>query len=602
MNRRRLGRNGTVGPAIAMALMLAISGLRPGAVATFAQGPAPAVVGGATAGKEAGPPRSYSAKVIEKGTHRPIAGATVKVRRLRFPDPETGGRRVLRETTHATDAEGVYRFTIPPEQLAEPNFGMIFEVKHFDYPPEMNFYYDFSKALRVEAFGGRASDGFDIELQRGEPVTGVVVTPGGKPAAGVLVHFSSYFAPEAKPGYLVIASIDDARTDDRGFFRFVMTTPGEGELSFYPERYAVSTHRLKGDKRGDLGRFALREGMAIEGRVLDADGTPLPGVVVNAKGFVEPPPGVEKPLLPGEDSLDSLSRSAITDALGQFAMGPLPPGSYRVGPVESDNDPLLGDLFQRLPAPFAVRKVTLKEGNPPGPLEIRAMPSVVVEARIRDSKGRPAIGQTFQLAGQVDAEGKRKPRRGLLQLPTEIPELPSGDDYWHGWSWPDAEGKIVWHAPRGLEGAQIPLMNFLTEERYALRHRIGKDEALRFSGDLTLGSLDHDVKDIEIVRYVSPTVLVKVVDRDGSKPRKVLVTARYPEGQSADPDPSNHGDDPRPDVSFAGQDDGRFRSMRLLPDRKVTIHAKADGYRERSATLELPEGAIKELELVLDKQ
>ena len=599
MNRRRLGMSGTVGPAIATALMLAVAGLRPGAVATFAQGPAPAVVNGAAAGKEAGQPRSYTAKVIEKGTARPIAGATVKVRRLRFPDPETGGRRVLQETTHMTDAEGVYRFTISPEQLAEPRFGIIFEAKHFNYTPDMNFCYDFSNALRVEAFGGRASGGFDIELQRGEPVTGVVVTPDGKPAAGVLVHFSSYFAPEAKPGHLIIASSDDARTDDRGRFRFVMTTPGEGELSFYPERYAVSVHPVKGDKRGDLGRFVLREGMASKGRVLDADGTPLPGVIVNMTGFVEPPPGVEKPLLPGEDSLDGLSRSAITDARGQFAMGPLPPASYRVCPVESNNDPVLGETFQRLPAPFAKRKVTLEEGKMPDPLEIRALPHVVVEAHCRDSKGRPAIGWNFQLVGQVDAEGKRKPRRDPLELPTEIP---SDDDFWSGWSWPDAEGKIVWHAPRGLEGAQIPLMNFLTDERYALRYRIGNDKALRSSDDLPLGSLDHDVKDIEIVRYVSPTVLVKVVDRDGSKPRKVLVTARYPEGQFADPDPLNLGDNSRSDVSFAEQDDGRFRSMRLLPDQKVTIHAKADGYRERSATLELPEGAIKELELILDKQ
>ena len=169
-------------------------------------------------------------------------------------------------------------------------------------------------------------------------------------------------------------------------------------------------------------------------------------------------------------------------------------------------------------------------------------------------------------------------------------------------SWPDAEGKIVWHAPRGLEGARISLMSFLTDERYALRHRMGKGRPLQYSSDLSLDSLDHDVKDIEIVRYSSPTVLVKVKGRDGSRPRGALVTALYPEGQFPDSDSKAFGEEPRSDIRFAKQDDGRFRSMQLLPDQSVTIHATADGYRKRSMTLELPEGAIKELELVLDKQ
>ena len=50
--------------------------------------------------------------------------------------------------------------------------------------------------------------------------------------------------------------------------------------------------------------------------------------------------------------------------------------------------------------------MTLEAGKVPGPLEIRAMPHVVVEARIRDSQGRPAIGENFQLFGQVDAGGE----------------------------------------------------------------------------------------------------------------------------------------------------------------------------------------------------
>ncbi len=600
MIRPRLGIVRLLKLAVVMALMTAFPGFWPGAVATFAQEPAAAAIGGAPAGKDPGQPRSYAGRVIEKDTRKPIEGATVKVRRLRFPDPETGGRHTLQETTHRTDSEGAYRFTIPPEQLAEPRFGMIVEVKHPDYPPETDFHYDFSNSLRPGALGERASGTFDVELARGQAVTGEVVTPDGKPAAGVVVHSSSYFAPEAKPGHLVMASVEETRTDELGRFRVVMVTPGEGELSFYPEKFAVSTRRVKENRRGDLGRIVLREGIAIKGRVIDADGTALAGVVVNAKGYVEPPPEVRKPLLPGEDVDDSLTRSAITDARGEFALGPLPAATYRVRPVEFVNDPALGDLFRRLPAPFSVNKVTLQEGKTPEPIIIRAKPHVVVEARVVDSRGRPAIGENFQLYGQL----RSQPLRDLIGIVTGRAESEDEgeDDFWSGTSWPDADGKMVWHAPRGLKGAQIPLMNFLSDERHALRHRTRKDQPLRCSGGLTLGLLNRDVDGIEIVRYSSPTVLVKVVGRDGSRPPGAVVTARYSGDRSLVSGLNEFTGGPPSDVRFAKQDDGRFRSMQMLPDQSVTFHATADNYQERTETLKLPEGAVKEMELILDRR
>lgn len=597
MKSRRSTAKRAVGLTPATALMLAIAALRPG-LAAPAQDPAPAPIGRIPAEEGAGQARTYAARVIEGGTGRPVAGAAVLVRRLRFPDPETGGRRVLQETTHRTDAQGTYRFTIPPGQLAEPGFGIIVVVRHPDYPREMSFCYDLAHTLGAGATGADTSKIFDVELSRGEPVTGVVVAPDGRPAAGVAVRFSSYFAPEAKPGHLVVASVDDARTDELGRFRFVMITPGEGELSFYPERYAVSTHRLRGARRGDLGRFELREGIALKGRVLADDGAALAGIVVTMQGVVEPPAGVEGSTLPGATRLADLTRSAVTDARGEFAMAPLPPGSYSVGPVESNDDPLLGETFRRLPAPFAARRVTLQGGKRPEPLEIRALPHVVVEAHLRDGRGRPIIGRNFQLVGTLDSEG----RRDLRLTPGGLPADTGEDDFWHGWSWPDATGKVVWHAPRGLEGAQVPLMNFLADERSALRYRIGRDGPLQSADDLPLGRLDRDVRDIEIVRFLSPTVLVRAVARDGSRVPGAVVTALYAEGPTPDPDSKTAGDGPRLDIQFAPQQDGRFRSARLLPDRRVTISARADGYRERSTTLELAEGVVRDVELTLDRR
>ena len=176
-----------------------------------------------------------------------------------------------------------------------------------------------------------------------------------------------------------------------------------------------------------------------------------------------------------------------------------------------------------------------------------------------DSKGRPATGFTFQLHGKINTEGKRWSRRD----PLELPEIPGYDDFWHGWSWPDSRGKIAWQVPRGLDDAGISLSGLGADGEYVLRSRIGKDQALRAGGDVQLGPLDRDVKEIEIVRYLCPTIRVKLEGRDGAKPRNVEVTARYPEGLPVDPFLEALGKDSS-EVHFAETDYGRFLSRGLL--------------------------------------
>ncbi len=208
-----------IGTAGAMALMLAF-------------GPAPLANGEAPAEKEAGEALGYSGKVTEKGTGRPIVGATVTVRRFIKPDPKTGGKRVLQETTHRTDAEGRYQFSVPPEQMAEPWLAIVLRVEHPDYPPDDQYDYEFGGIPRNARLGDRPS--FDVELSAGKPITGVVETPDGKPAPGVLVHCSSFFAPEAKPGHLVICSGADTRTDERGASGSWRSRPARGPSGCTP--------------------------------------------------------------------------------------------------------------------------------------------------------------------------------------------------------------------------------------------------------------------------------------------------------------------------------------------------------------------------------
>src|SRR4051812_43714744 len=81
----------------------------------------------------------YSGFVVSKKTSLPIAGATVTVRRSVYLDPKTGENRILEETKHTTNLVGMYSFSIPPAQAAEPRLYLELDVEHPDYAPRTGF-------------------------------------------------------------------------------------------------------------------------------------------------------------------------------------------------------------------------------------------------------------------------------------------------------------------------------------------------------------------------------------------------------------------------------------------------------------------------------
>ena len=85
---------------------------------------------------------------------------------------------------------------------------------------------------------------------------------------------------------------------------------------------------------------------------------------------------------------DAIDRTAVTDAEGSFKLAPLPHGNYRVLPGDRARDGSEGRKVRPLPGVFTPRKVVLKDGETPEPLEIRASPHVVIEAQWVDGTGQ----------------------------------------------------------------------------------------------------------------------------------------------------------------------------------------------------------------------
>ena len=111
---------------------------------------------------------------------------------------------------------------------------------------------------------------------------------------------------------------------------------------------------------------------------------------------------------------------------------------------------------------------------------------MVVEARIYRQQGEEARRSRVELVGKIDG------------------------DSWNASSAPDRRRDVCTScAPHGLEDARLA-SDDERAHRPAAPPVEGRSPEPRRS--LRLGTLDHDIKGIEIVRYVAPIVVVKVDD------------------------------------------------------------------------------------------
>jgi len=561
----------------AAVVMVVVSGLRLDA-APAAQGPKPKQEKSApTEPKDQAKPKveapkmetlHYTGTVKAKDTGKPIAGATVVVRRSVLKSDEN---RVLQETRHTTGADGTYSFTIPPEQVSERYLYIELDVEHPRYATRAGFGYALSMTRKNEKLNERPF--FEtIEMRPAEPITGRVETPEGEPAAGVEVL--AYSRTDKLPtGHFEYGSFARAKTDAEGKFRLPITTPGRAMYWVLPKAYAPELHLLADGKRGDLGTITLKKGVTVTGRAFDVQGKSLAGLFVEADR--ERGSGPEFEALGQLTVADAIRRTAETDAEGRFTFDPLPPGSYRVMPTDVNfgGDRSAGWTRREVPGVFAPRKLTIKEGEVPDPLEVRASPLVVIEGQWLDSKGQPQSGWGSSVFGRIDGS------------------------FWHAQTRPDAQGKFSLKVPHGLEEVELDIS---TNEHASAQHRIGKDGPLTDGRRVKLGTLDHDVKGIEIVRYVAPIIVVNATTKGGQQVKGFKATVEYTKpGPNSDKKVHVVGGG-RTEAIQDEQYDGRYRTSQLLPDREVNVTVSADGFATASRKLTLTEGKTEEITLVLE--
>ncbi|HET6880324.1 MAG TPA: M56 family metallopeptidase [Pirellulales bacterium] len=507
-----------------------------------------------------GEPLRYTGVVLDKDSGKGIPNATVIVRRSKYSSQEN---TIIEETRHKTDADGKYSFEIPSEQVVVSSLYIELDVEHDDYAAQKGFGYALSMIRKNEPLGERPF--FEkVELRPSDPITGTVVGPDGKPLGGVKIQgYSKANASDFRD----YGSFTDTVTDEAGKFRLPLVKGGVGVFWVLPTDFA-STSRAVDKERGDVGEIRLRPGVRVSGRVVSADGHPVPNVPVNIQYE-----GGGNETVNNLPVATSIRRSCITDGEGYFAFDPLPSGNYRVIPEEHRSDPIVRDRTRyEIPGVFLPMKVKIQEGVASAPIEIQASPHVIFNAQIFDSKGAKRGGHEVMMFGRLDGQ------------------------HWFGQGRPNSQGTIALRVPHGLQNVQLDMP---INEHQALRFRRGKGQQLenqRFR--VELGTLNGDVEGFEMVYYHAPIVLVNAVDEDGKQVNGFRVTAAYPWGKQ---EYILEGEQ-RSDLSFEHQNDGRYRTSQMLPDEDVKFTISAPGYESSSETVKLGEGETKELVLTLKRK
>jgi len=469
---------------------------------------------------------------------KPIEGAKVVITQFADGDTRHASNRI--ETT--TDADGKYTFTLPTDHpyaprptirgyadgvpqfgpATPPGFPIRVEVRHPEYAGKIDHMTIPLELQDASATGNRSEPGVTtarwfrpdehpnergagtFELLPGKELFGVLQTPDGRPAEGIEVHASSAMPRNeihvTRPSgngerYFWTTASDTVVTAADGRFRIGVVTPGSATLSIYPDKDFAPLSMELYDKRGDLGVVKLQRGIVVKGRVADVDGKPLADVQVEAVTWA-----------PGTEYEQAFTREAITDAQGNFVLGTLPPGEFRLEPKPHYESPYMDENGQMhggshpLPGIFIPKRLTLADGRDPPTIEVRALPTISIEGRAvgNEVNGR-GVGATARIRpgatpafiqGTMDGQVYRAP----ITLPAgNLFPNPNGEN---------AENFSI-KLPRGLSDTVVDIDTQRVvagdPSRTQVQWRLGKESPLQSTTKIRLGTLDHDIHDLEIV-------------------------------------------------------------------------------------------------------
>ena len=490
----------------------------------------------------------HSGHIVDAKTGEPIEGAKVIVTRMKSKDWSE-----IEVTESTTDADGKYTFTIPPDQLKLPSLYIMFDLRHEDFAPRHCGSYSYSMIKKNLKLG--AQPWFTkLKMVPSSTIKGRLVDESGNPVTGAELRVRS--SDPAQTDFM-LGSYMSTTSDESGNFEFSVTKAGTGSVSIIPREHCMK-HVDFGTSRDDLGDIELTAGAPVRGRVRDAEGNPVANVWVNITDNKSQ-----------REASYEMKRSSLTNEQGEFETRPLQPGEYLVevemkatGALEKKKYANFHD--DPTPAMFVRQVVELTEESFDRPLIIQAVPHVYISGQCYDSKGKPRAIHSPSVMGRLNEQ---------------IVWVQEGRT--------DKTGEFKLMVPHGIENARL---SFSTNEHSAL--------TVQFSGKpvspqrhYNYPTIEEDLTDIRVVRYVAPILQVKVVDQDGKLVDDARLNVIYSNVTG-----NMMGFSP---TSFEKQDNGIYRSESLCPGIEFSVAATQGESKSDTKKLMMKEGETDVITLVL---
>lgn len=194
---------------------------------------------------------------------------------------------------------------------------------------------------------------------------------GSEPISGAQVDVES----ESAEGTTRVARLV---TDEEGHFVYEGSAPGPFSLTARATGFAMESRTQP--TRDTSAVLLLSEEASVEGRVVDAEGAPIPSFVVFAEAHV----GTLERRLRG--------RSDTFDARGEFRLGGLSSGGYTISVAAEGYAPL-------------TQEVHLSRGASARPQDFRLLRGVALEGFVRGNDGAPLAGVHVRTESAIAGTG-----------------------------------------------------------------------------------------------------------------------------------------------------------------------------------------------------
>jgi hypothetical protein len=315
------------------------------------------------------PAARLSGRVLERGNHEPVAGASVWLRLDRMES------WVDREAT--SDGEGRFQF----DDLAAGSYVVVARA-------------DRRIGLTRAVSLGIAQSASDVEVlvETARAIRGKVVSQGDKPAAGVRVTVGRFDPPFERPVF--------AKSGADGTFSVEGLLPAkyrvygwaEGAGPAKPETVQLASKDVEGV------RLVLTQALVVRGQVVDGNGAPVAEATVTGTAESTNP-----------DRRFSVDR-ATTDASGKFELDRLGPGKLtlaarhpehgntKLGPEDAETVSRNPALTLRLATAASISgTVKLEDGSPAAGILVVAQPMQTMmfgppDQTTTDQAGRYRLG------------------------------------------------------------------------------------------------------------------------------------------------------------------------------------------------------------------